>query len=218
LQSDGQPIHRSSAIAKIEGPAAAILTAERTALNFLQRLSGIATTAASYAEACAGTKARIIDTRKTAPGLRMLDKYAVRMGGAFNHRTGLFDGVLIKENHIRAGGGIIPAVMAARERAPHTTKIEVECETIEEVDEALAAGADIILLDNMTVEQMTGAVRKVDGRALIEASGNMTLERIPEVARTGVDFISVGALTHSVRALNLSLQIISWHLPGELKA
>lgn len=218
VRSDGQRVQCGDVVAKMEGPAAAILTAERTALNFLQRLSGIATVSADYVAACAGTSARILDTRKTVPGLRMLDKYAVRMGGASNHRVGLFDGVLIKENHIRAGGGIARAVLAARERAPHTAKIEVECEDLEQVDEALKAKADVILLDNMSIEQITGAVRQINGQALVEASGEMTLARVPEVARTGVDFISVGALTHSVRALDLSLEITSWRIPGELQA
>lgn len=212
---EGQRLAVDQAVAHIEGAARSILTAERTALNLLQRLSGIATAAAACVAACAESKARVVDTRKTAPGLRMLDKYAIRIGGADNHRTGLFDGVLIKENHLRAGGGISRSIAGARAGAPHTVKIEVECDTIDQVDEALAAGADIILLDNMTLDQMTEAVRRIGGRALTEASGNMTLDRIPAVAHTGVDLISVGALTHSVKALDLSLEIISWRIPGE---
>ena len=218
LCTDGSRIEAGMTIARVEGSARSILTAERTALNFLQRLSGVASTAAAYAAACGSARVRIVDTRKTAPGLRLLDKYAVRVGGAFNHRAGLYDGVLIKENHIRAGGGITRAIAAARRHAPHTVKIEVECDTLDQVDEAVGAGADIILLDNMTVNEMAEAVRKVDGKALLEASGNMTLSRIPDVAAAGVDFISVGALTHSVRALDLSLEITGWRIPGEVAA
>lgn len=215
LVSEGASVERGVHVLQVEGSARSILTAERTALNFLQRLSGIATAASVYVAACTGTQARIVDTRKTAPGLRALDKYAVRMGGASNHRAGLYDGVLIKENHIRAGGGISLTIAAARQRAPHTAKIEVECDSLAAVQEALGAEADIILLDNMSTEMMTEAVKIIGGMALVEASGNMTLERIPEVARTGVDLISVGALTHSVIALDLSLQITSWRNPEE---
>lgn len=212
---EGSPVERGAHVLSVEGSARSILTAERTALNFLQRLSGIATAASAYVSACAGTNARIVDTRKTAPGLRALDKYAVRIGGASNHRAGLYDGVLIKENHIRAGGGIGPTIAAARRRAPHTSKVEVECDTLQAVREALEAAADIILLDNMSTEMMAEAVSIIRGRALVEASGNMALDRIAEVATTGVDLISVGALTHSVVALDLSLQITSWRNPEE---
>ena len=215
-RGDGDKLGVNDLAAQIEGDARAILMGERTALNLLQRLSGIATTTFRYVAACEGTKARIVDTRKTAPGLRMLDKYAVRVGAGFNHRVGLYDGVLIKENHIRAGGGITRAVEAARTRAPHTVRVEVECENLEQVLEAIHAGAEIILLDNMSTVDLKRAVDLVAGRALVEASGNMTLPRIPEVAATGVDLISVGALTHSVTALDLSLQITGWRIPGEL--
>ena len=210
LAPEGERVQVGQTVARLEGSARAILTGERTALNFLQRLSGVATAAAAFTAACAGTRARIVDTRKTAPGLRALDKYAVRVGGASNHRWGLYDGVLIKENHIRAGGGITRAVASARAHAPHTLRIEVECESLDQVEECLAAGVDIIMLDNMTTRRLADAVRIIDGRATVEASGNMTLARIPEVAATGVDLISVGALTHSTAALDLSLQITDW--------
>jgi nicotinate-nucleotide pyrophosphorylase (carboxylating) len=218
VREEGAVIQPGEVVARVEGPARSILTAERTALNFLQRLSGIATMASRCQQACAGASARVVDTRKTAPGLRALDKYAVRVGGAFNHREGLFDGVLIKENHIRAGGGIARAVASARRNAPHTLRIEVECDTLDEVGQAISAGAEIILLDNMSTSDMREAVRRIAGRAVVEASGNVTLDRIPEVASTGVDLISVGALTHSVQALDLSLEITSWRIPGEQAA
>jgi nicotinate-nucleotide pyrophosphorylase (carboxylating) len=191
-------------VLRIEGSARAILTGERTALNFLQRLSGIATAAAQHARAVAGTGVRILDTRKTTPGLRALEKEAVAAGGGTNHRAGLYDAVLIKENHAAIAGGVGEAVRRARAAAPETP-LEVECRTIEEVDEALAAGADRILLDNMGVAELEAAVRHVAGRAELEASGGVTLEALPEIARTGLQFISVGALTHSAPALDLSL-------------
>ena len=188
----------------IEGDAAALLTAERTALNFLQRLSGVATLTARYVEAVAGTGARVLDTRKTTPGLRALEKAAVAAGGGTNHRAGLYDAILIKENHAAMAGGVAEAVRAARAAAPHVP-LEVECRTIAEVDEALAAGAPRLLLDNMTPALLREVVVRVDGRAELEASGGVTLETIREAAGTGVDFVSVGALTHSAPALDLSL-------------
>jgi nicotinate-nucleotide pyrophosphorylase (carboxylating) len=191
-------------VLQIEGRARALLTAERTALNFLQRLSGVATLAARCVEAVEGTGARILDTRKTTPGLRWLEKAAVAAGGATNHRVGLYDAILIKENHATLGGGVGEAVRRARAYAPGVP-IEVECRTLAEVDEALGAGAPRILLDNMSVEQLRDAVLQVDGRAELEASGGVTLQTLRAIASTGVDFISVGALTHSAPALDLSL-------------
>jgi nicotinate-nucleotide pyrophosphorylase (carboxylating) len=192
-------------IARLFGNARLLLTGERVALNLLQHLSGVATKARELSSLTAGT-AKIADTRKTTPGLRELEKYAVRIGGAVNHRFSLSDGVLIKDNHIAAAGGIANAVNAARKTAPFTLKIEVECETIGQVNDALNAGADIIMLDNMSTEQMSDAVRLINGRAITEASGNMGERDIREVASTGVDIISVGALTHSVAALDISLK------------
>jgi nicotinate-nucleotide pyrophosphorylase (carboxylating) len=192
------------AVAELEGAARAILTGERTALNFLQRLSGVATLTARCVEAVEGTGVRILDTRKTTPGLRMLEKAAVRAGGGTNHRTGLYDEILIKENHAAIAGGVGAAVRMARERAP-ALPLEVECRDLGEVEEALAAGAPRILLDNMSPAQLRAAVRHVDGRAELEASGGVTLQTLREIASTGLQFISVGALTHSAPALDLSL-------------
>ncbi len=211
LVTDGTMVAPDARIARIQGNARSILTAERTALNFLGRLSGIATLTARCVAAIAGTQAAIIDTRKTTPGLRALEKYAVRVGGGRNHRFGLDDGILIKDNHIAAAGGIGPAVAGARQGAPHLLKIEVECETLDEVRQALAAGADVILLDNMNVEQQREAValiRQHDPRILIEASGSIGTDpaRLAAVAATGVDFISLGALTHSAPNFDLSLE------------
>jgi nicotinate-nucleotide pyrophosphorylase (carboxylating) len=191
-------------VLRVQGRARALLSAERTALNFLQRLSGVATMAARCVAAIDGTGARILDTRKTTPGLRVLEKAAVAAGGASNHRAGLYDAILIKENHATIAGGVGKAVRLARERSPDLP-IEVECRTLDEVDEALAAAAPTILLDNMTREELQAAVRHVDGRAVLEASGGVTLETLRAVASTGVDFVSVGALTHSAPALDLSL-------------
>jgi nicotinate-nucleotide pyrophosphorylase (carboxylating) len=188
----------------IEGSARAILTGERTALNFLQRLSGVATLTARCVRAVDGTGTQILDTRKTTPGLRALEKAAVAAGGGTNHRAGLYDAVLIKENHAAIAGGVGEAVRKARAQSADAP-LEVECRTLEEVDEALAAGAPQILLDNMTTEQLRLAVERVAGRATLEASGGVTLDRLGEIAATGVDFISVGALTHSAPALDLSL-------------
>jgi len=194
-------------IAEIDGNAAGILTAERVALNFLQRLSGIATITAAYAAAVSGARAVVIDTRKTTPGLRIFEKYAVRVGGGANHRFGLADGVLIKDNHIEAAGGIREAVQRARARVPHLMKIEVEVKRPEQIDEALAAGADVIMLDNMDIAEMAAAVRHIDRRAIIEASGGVNLESVAVIAQTGVDLISVGALTHSAPSLDISLDL-----------
>jgi nicotinate-nucleotide pyrophosphorylase (carboxylating) len=196
-------------VARISGPATAILSGERTALNFLQRLSGVATASRRASELVAGTEARVIDTRKTTPGMRVLEKYAVRVGGASNHRAGLDDGFLIKENHIRAAGGITRAVQAAQRRAAPGQIVEVEVTTLDELDEALASGATLILLDNFSLEEMRAAVAQTRGRARLEASGGITLDNLSAVARTGVDFVSLGALTHSARALDFSLDFNS---------
>ena len=203
--ADGARIQPGDIVATITGDAALLLQGERVALNLLQRMCGIATSTASYVEAVRGTKAQVVDTRKTTPGLRVLEKYAVRVGGGTNHRTGLYDGVLIKENHIAAAGGIAEAVRRARGYIPHTLKIEVETETLEQVAEALGAGADIIMLDNMERSAMREAVELINGRALVEASGGVNLASIREIAETGVDIISVGALTHSARAMDISM-------------
>ncbi len=204
--NDGDSVEPGQLIATISGPARGILTGERVALNFLQRLSGIATQANVYTEKVKGTGAVVTDTRKTTPGMRYLEKLAVKTGGASNHRMNLADGILIKDNHIRAAGSIAAAVKLAREHAPRMLKVEVETETPEDVREALAAGADIIMLDNMDIPTMKEAVRIIDGKALVEASGNMDQRDIREVALTGVDMISIGALSHSVRALDISLK------------
>ena len=203
--ADGDHVSTGDMVAEIEGDASFLLQGERVALNLLQRMCGTATLTARYVEAVAGTKARIVDTRKTTPGLRILEKYAVRVGGGINHRTGLYDGVLIKENHIAAAGGIKQAINSARAYIPHTLKIEVETETISQVKEALEAGAEIIMLDNMELGTMRQAVSIVNGRALLEASGGVSLETVRDIAETGVDIISVGALTHSARAMDISM-------------
>jgi nicotinate-nucleotide pyrophosphorylase (carboxylating) len=204
--SDGDNVQRSDVIAHISGTATSVLTGERLALNFMQRMSGIATRTREAADKVKDFPVRILDTRKTTPGLRMLEKYAVRVGGGYNHRFTLSDGVLIKDNHIKAAGGITPAVRAARDFVPHTLKIEVETETLEQVAEAISAGADIIMLDNMSAELMSQAVKLIDGRALTEASGNMDEKNLREVAATGVSFISIGALTNHIRPLDISLK------------
>ncbi|WP_346856388.1 carboxylating nicotinate-nucleotide diphosphorylase [uncultured Draconibacterium sp.] len=205
---DGNIVLPGDIIAEFKGNYRALLSGERKALNFLQRLSGIA----SYSHLCMletkGTKVEILDTRKTLPGYRYLDKYAVRMGGASNHRFGLYDMVMIKDNHIQIAGGITQAVEAIRKKIPKSIKIEVETTTIEQVKEALAADVDIIMLDNMRSTLMKECVKIIDRRAKIEASGNMTIKRIRKVAHTGVDYISIGALTHSVKALDISQRII----------
>jgi nicotinate-nucleotide pyrophosphorylase (carboxylating) len=207
LKSEGNAVQKGEVVAEVWGNAASLLIAERTLLNFLQHLSGVATFTRRFVDAVAGTQCKIIDTRKTLPGFRLLDKYAVTQGGGTNHRMGLDDGVLIKDNHIAVCGGVGVAVRQARARASALLRIEVECTTIAEVQEAVEAQADIILLDNMSTLQMREAVQFVNGRALLEASGNMSLERVREVAETGVDFISVGALTHSAPAADLSMAV-----------
>jgi nicotinate-nucleotide pyrophosphorylase (carboxylating) len=206
IKKDGEKIEKGEVIATISGLARSILTGERLALNLLQHMSGIATRTGEAVEKVKGTGARIADTRKTTPGLRVLEKYAVKCGGGSNHRFNLADGVLIKDNHIEAAGSITAAVQMARNNIPHTLKIEVEVETFEQLQEALDAGADIIMLDNMSNEDMKKAVEIVGGRALTEASGNMGEKDLRAVAETGVDLISIGALTHSVKALDISLK------------
>ncbi len=205
---EGDVLKKGDVIADIKGHAHSILTGERVALNLLQRMSGIATRTHEAVEEIKGTSAVIADTRKTTPGLRMLEKYAVRMGGGSNHRFNLADGILIKDNHIVAAGGITEAVRRARRMASHMLKIEVEVENFEQINEALAAGADIIMLDNMTLEDMTKAVEIIGDRALVEASGNMGDKDLATVAATGVDIISIGALTHTVRAMDISLRFV----------
>jgi nicotinate-nucleotide pyrophosphorylase (carboxylating) len=195
-------------VARLTGPARAILTGERTALNFVQRLSGVATMSRRARELVEGTNATVLDTRKTTPGHRVLEKYAVRVGGCHNHRAGLDDAVLIKENHIRAAGGITAAVTAARRRIGPAQLIEVEVTTPAELDEALAAGAELILLDNHTIAGLRTAVAQAAGRARLEASGGITLDNLAEVARTGVDYISLGALTHSAPSIDFSLEVL----------
>lgn len=206
FKKDGDRIEKGEIIAEVHGKATGVLTGERVGLNLMQRMSGIATRTAEAVKQVEGTNAKICDTRKTTPGLRVIEKYAVKVGGGTNHRFNLADGILIKDNHIVAAGSITAAVKAARANAPHTLKIEVEVETFDELNEALAAGADIIMLDNMSCEDMKKAVGIVNGRALTEASGNMGDRDLKEVASCGVDLISIGALTHSVRALDISLK------------
>jgi len=208
LLNDNSTVKTGDVIANISGPSRSILTGERTALNILQHLSGVASRTAEAVAAVSGSKARIVDTRKTTPGMRMLEKYAVRCGGGSNHRFSLSDGILIKDNHIAAAGGITEAVRLARNNSPFTIKIEVETETLRQIEEALAAGADIIMLDNMDIATMAEAVKRIGGRALVEASGNMGERDLRAVAETGVDFISIGALTHSVNALDISLKFM----------
>ncbi len=206
---EGQYVEAGETLMAVRGAARSILTAERVALNFLQRLSGIATKTSRFVALVEGNKARIVDTRKTTPGLRALEKYAVRVGGGFNHRFGLYDAILIKDNHIQAAGGITPAVQAAYAQAPHTMTVTVECDTLEQVEEAIAAGVDIVLLDNMSLDMLRQAVELVDGQAASEASGGVNEETVTAIAQTGVDIISVGALTHSAVALDISLDLIA---------
>jgi nicotinate-nucleotide pyrophosphorylase (carboxylating) len=205
--ADGDRIAKDDIIADVSGPAHAILSAERVALNFLGRLSGVASLTSQYAERITHTKARICDTRKTTPGLRALEKYAVRCGGGANHRFGLDDAVLIKDNHIAVAGGVSAALRAAKAHVGHLVKIEIEVDTLAQLAEALDEGADAVLLDNMPVAQLREAVALVGGRLLCEASGGVTLETVAQIAETGVDLISVGALTHSARTLDLGLDI-----------
>jgi nicotinate-nucleotide pyrophosphorylase (carboxylating) len=204
---DGDRIKSGMVIARVSGNTRVLLAGERVALNLLQHMSGIATLTSKYVEQLKGLKAQALDTRKTLPGLRQLEKYAVRMGGGTNHRFGLYDGVLIKDNHIKAVGSIAKAIDSARRKAHHLLKIEVETKTLDEAREALAAKADIILLDNMPLDMIREAVKLINGQASIEASGNVTFETIREIGETGVDFISSGSLTHSAPAADISMKI-----------
>ncbi|MFC1642614.1 carboxylating nicotinate-nucleotide diphosphorylase [Myxococcota bacterium] len=206
--SDGVVVQPDTLLWLVEGDAKSILKAERTALNFIQRMSGVATLTRSYVSALpAGSRMRVTDTRKTMPGLRVLDRYAVRVGGAHNHRDSLGAGLLIKDNHIEAAGGIQPAVERARQHAPHTVRLEVEVESLAALDQALAAGADIVMLDNFAPDQLREAVTRSRGRALVEVSGRISHERLTELAELGVDIVSVGALTHSAPAADIALDI-----------
>lgn len=210
LVKDGEDVQKGTVIIEVEGSTRSILTGERLALNLLQRLSGIATKTKQYVDALQGLPTRLVDTRKTTPGHRMLEKYAVRIGGGHNHRFGLYDAVMIKDNHIKGAGSITAAVTNARHSIPHTMKIEVETESMEQIKEALAAGADIIMLDNMSTEAMREAVMYIKAQSshvIVEASGGVTLDSIYEKAATGVDVISVGALTYSFQALDISLDL-----------
>jgi nicotinate-nucleotide pyrophosphorylase (carboxylating) len=207
LAHDGSSVKTGSIIAQVQGKTRALLAGERVALNLMQHLSGIATHTAKFVEVLKGSRAEILDTRKTLPGLRALEKYAVRMGGGRNHRFGLYDGILIKDNHIAAAGGIIKAMAGIRKKVQPLLKIEVEVKTLDEVREALAAGATMLLLDNMPPSVMKQAISIVGGRVLVEASGNVTLETVKAIAETGVDFISSGSLTHSAPAADISMKI-----------
>ena len=211
LMADGSEVLPGDVVAEVSGSIAGILKAERVALNFVQRLSGIATATSSYVKAVQGTRANIIDTRKTVPGIRQLEKYAVRVGGGHNHRYNLADGILIKDNHIAALRaqelGLAEIVSRARENSPHTLRVEIEVESVEEAREALEARADVIMLDNMTPEEMREVVTMAGGRCLLEASGGINLDTVRAVAETGVDLISVGALTHSVKAMDIGLDM-----------
>ena len=205
---NGDSIQKGQVLVEIDGRTKSLLFAERTGLNFIQRLSGIATETRKYVQCVDPYPTRIVDTRKTAPGLRVLDKRAVKDGGGHNHRFNLSDGILIKDNHIQASGGITQAIKKIKENVPHTLKIEIEVESLDGLNEAIDAGADIVMLDNMTDEMMEKAVAIANGKVLLEASGNMTLERVSKIAQIGVDIISVGALTHSVKALDISLRFV----------
>jgi nicotinate-nucleotide pyrophosphorylase (carboxylating) len=210
VKREGIKVKEGSVIAKIHGDTRSLLMAERVALNLLQRLSGIATLTHEFVECVKGLPVRIVDTRKTIPGLRFLEKYAVRVGGGYNHRYGLFDGILIKDNHITAVGGLSKAVRLARMRAHHLSKIEVEVKNIMEVKEALSAGADIIMLDNMSVDEINravGIIRRKNSKVIIEASGNIKLEDVRSIASAGVDLISIGTITHSAPAVDISMKI-----------
>lgn len=204
---DGDTVMDGGIVLKVEGKLRSLLMGERTALNFLQCLSGIATHVRSYVDRLANKKVRLVDTRKTTPGLRVLEKYAVRVGGAYNHRMGLYDGVLIKDNHIAACGGITKAVKHIRNNVSHLIKIEVEVSSLDEVKEAVKAGADVIMLDNMDIDRIKQSIKYIDGRALVEVSGRITIESLNRLADVGVDIISVGALTHSARSVDLSMRI-----------
>jgi nicotinate-nucleotide pyrophosphorylase (carboxylating) len=209
LKGDGARVNEKDVVMRVSGPARGVLTAERVALNFLGRLSGVATQTALYVEAAAGTHARIVCTRKTTPGLRAFEKYAVRCGGGANHRFGLYDAVMIKDNHIIAAGGVAAALRRAREAVGHTTAIEIEVETLEQLAEALEHGARIVLLDNMSLEELRLAVALNKGRAVLEASGGVTLDSVKAIAQTGVDVISSGAITHSAPCLDLGLDFLN---------
>ena len=204
---DGTKVARGKVLAEISGSARTILKGERAALNFLQRMSGIATITSKFCQEIKNLPVRIVDTRKTTPGLRILEKYAVRMGGGYNHRFGLYDAVLIKDNHIAVAGGIKSAVNSVRKQISHMIKIEIEVENLSQLQEALEMKVDIVMLDNMDLETMKEAVKIVKGEALIEASGGITLKKVREIAQTGVDLISVGALTHSVKSLDIGMEI-----------
>lgn len=206
---DGDQVESGDEILTVRGKLRALLTGERTALNFLQRLSGIATLTRQYVSQVAGSSVRLTDTRKTLPGWRRLEKYAVKIGGAHNHRFGLYDGILIKDNHIVACGRISEAVARVRSNQPHLLRIEVEVSDLNQVKEALENGVDVIMLDNMGTDEIREAVRLVDGKALVEISGGITLETLAEVANTGVDIISIGALTHSARAVDISMRVVA---------
>ena len=205
---DGTKVAQGKVLVEITGPARTILKGERVALNFLQRMSGIATITSKFCQKVKDCPVRIVDTRKTTPGLRILEKYAVCMGGGYNHRFGLYDAVLIKDNHIAVAGGIKSAVNSVRKQISHTVNIEVEVENLSQLQEALEMKVDIIMLDNMNLDTMKEAVKMVKGKVLIEASGGVTLENVRKIAQTGVDLISVGALTHSVKSLDISMEII----------
>ena len=204
--SDGDKVKKGDLIGTVTGDIRAVLSGERTALNYLQRMSGIATYTNSISELLKGSKVKLLDTRKTTPNMRIFEKYSVKVGGGYNHRYNLSDGVLLKDNHIGAAGGVKEAVLMAKEYAPFVRKIEIECETVEMVQEAVEAGADIIMLDNITVEEMEKAIAYVDGRAEIECSGNVTKENIERYISLGVDYISSGALTHSAPIMDISLK------------
>ncbi|RKD26916.1 nicotinate-nucleotide pyrophosphorylase [carboxylating] [Caminicella sporogenes DSM 14501] len=205
---DGDKVEKGTIIAEIKGNTKAILKGERLALNLIQRMSGIATISRKYRDVVKDFPVRIVDTRKTTPGLRILEKYAVRIGGCYNHRYNLSEAVMIKDNHIKAAGGIREAILKVKDKIPHTIKVEVEVESITELKEAIDAGADIVMLDNMELEDMKKAVEIGKGKVIIEASGGITLDKLVQIAEVGVDVISVGALTHSVKAMDISLNII----------
>ena len=209
LVDEGAVVEIGRSVLNLQGRIRPMLLAERTALNLLQRLCGIATLSGRYAAAVEGTGARVVDTRKTTPGLRLLEKHAVKVGGCHNHRFGLSDAVLIKDNHLAAAGSLTRAVRAARQGAPHLTRVEVEVQTLEQLEEALSAGADVVMLDNMDDGEVGRAVAMTGGRALLEASGGVTLERVGRLAELGVDIISVGALTHSAPAADLSMRVVN---------
>ncbi|MGE5373133.1 MAG: carboxylating nicotinate-nucleotide diphosphorylase [Solirubrobacterales bacterium] len=212
LREDGEPIREGDEVARVSGPTRSLLMGERVSLNFLQRMSGIATKTFDLVDRIRHFPVSVVDTRKTTPGLRSLEKYAVRIGGGKNHRFGLYDGVIIKDNHIRAAGGISEAVQSVRKYVPHLVRIEVEVENLDQLREALEVGADVIMLDNMEPDMMREAVKIGNGRALFEASGGITLDTLVEVAKTGVDLISIGALTHSAPAVDISFDIL--HVKG----